>query len=497
VAAPVLRRASCRSQSYTNFISQLQQIDAINDYMSPALPPTRRQAALKGGVYLFGRQIVSIGLKFVGVMLITRVLGPAGYGAYLSAFNIYTYATLLGYAGVGVYLLRYHGEVPEAAYGTAYSVLLAMSLLLIVGIQLSKGLLAAWINVPGFDQVIRVIIFALPFQLISSPAMIRLERQLNYRKVAMLEMLAQFSYYIFAVPMVRLGFGPVSLGYAWLVQAIVICVMTHATSKTYPRFRFDPQAAKQMARYATTFSLANWIWQLRILVNPMIVGPMLGAQAVGLVGMTIGLLEMLSIIRVIAWRLSVAVLGQVQTDLEKLRKSVTEGMELQTLAAGSILLGFAWTGHIIIPLLFGARWLGVMDIYPYVALSYLTTATFNMHSAVLSLINRNIDVAIFAACHILLLVGTTALAVPAVGILGYGYGEIATLPAYFLMHLFLVRAIGVPDYRLTVLWWSAAAIGLFWRQFGLWAIAVPFVALAMPLSLTRLRFFYSQAQMRR
>jgi O-antigen/teichoic acid export membrane protein len=472
-------------------MSQLQQNKIIQHTMSSNSPP-RRQAALKGGAYLFGRQIISVGLKFIGVILITRVLGPAGYGAYLSAYSVYTYVTMLGQVGVGVYLLRHHGDVPETAYGTAYTVLLGTALPIAGAVELGTGVLSSWINVSGFDPVMRVIICALPFQLISVPAIARIERRLDYRKVAMLEILGQVFYYIFAVPLVELGFGPVSLGVAWLVQQVVSCVAAHAASNTFPRFRFNLNAAKDMARYTVGLSFASWIWQLRTLVNPMIVGPALGAQAVGIVGMTIGLLEMLSVIKTIIWRLSIAVLGQVQTDLQKLRKAVTEGMELQTLAVGSILLGFAWIGHIIVPLLFGQRWLGVMDVYPYIALSYLTIATFNMHSALLSLVNRNVDMVIFGACHMVLFAGTAALAVPAFGMVGYGYGEIATLPAYFLMHLFVSRAVGAPDYRLTGLWWSAAAVGLFWRQIGYWAIAVPFIALALPASVTRLRYFLRQ-----
>ena len=93
-----------------------------------------------------------------------------------------------------------------------------------------------------------------------------------------------------------------------------------------------------------------------MLVNPMVVGPALGAQAVGLIGMTIGVLEMLSIIKTIVWRLSVAIFAEVQRDRSKLRQGDRGAMELQTLAIGAILLGFAWTGHIIVPWLFGERW---------------------------------------------------------------------------------------------------------------------------------------------
>lgn len=446
-----------------------------------------RQAALKGGAYLAGRQVVSIGLKFIGVMLITRALGPASYGAYVSAFNVYQYLLLLGQAGVGVYLLRHSGEVPEQAYSTAYTLLGIMSLVILGAAEIGRDDLGALIGVEGFEAVAAIMVLALPFQLLSVPASIRLERALNYKAVATLEIAGQVCFYMLAVPLVLLGYGPVSLAFAWLLQQIVSAVMAHWYIRAFPKFSFHATIAKQILQYATTFSFANWIWQLRMLINPMIVGPALGAEAVGLVGMCIGLLEMLSIIKTIIWRLSVAILAKVQHDIQKLRKAVTEGMELQLLVVGATLLGFGWTGHFIVPWLFGARWAPVMDVYPYIALSYLTVAPFNMHSATLSVLNRNVGLGVYHAVHVVVFASVAYWAVPLYGMVGYGYGELATLPVYFLLHLALARAIGSPDYRLTLLWWAAAAVGLFWRQFGLWAIAVPFLALLTPWSLRKIK----------
>lgn len=451
--------------------------------------PRLRRAALRGGIYLAGRQIVSILLKFVGVLLITRVLGPARYGAYVSGLNVYQYSATISYVGVGVYLLRQEGDVPEMSFGTAYSILMMAGLPLVMAIEMGAGLLANWIGVAGFEAVMRIIILGLPFQLLSIPASVRLERRLDYRSVAMVEIVGQIAFYVLGVPLVLLKFGPSSLAAAWVLQQIVTCFAAHVAAGTYPRFSFNRPTARSIVRYAVDFSVANWIWQARMLVNPMIVGPALGAAAVGIVGMTIGLLEMLSIIKTIAWRLSVAILTRIRSNVERLRTAVTEGMELNVLAVGTILLAFGWTGRFIVPRLFGLRWAGVMEIYPYIALSYLTVAAFNIHSATLSVINRNRGLAIYHIISVTIFAVVAFFAVSKFGIIGYGYAEVATIPAYIVMHIVLARAIGSPDYRLAALWWSGAAIGLFW-QFGLWIIAVPFLVLLMPISLKKLRKYY-------
>jgi len=327
------------------------------------------------------------------------------------------------------------------------------------------------------------------------PASVRLERRLDYRSVAMIEIAGQVAFYVLAVPLVMLKFGPGALALAWVVQQTITCLAAHLASQTYPRFTLNRSVAVGIVRYAADYSVANWIWQLRMLVNPLIVGPALGARAVGIVGMTVGLLEMLSIIKTIAWRLSVAILTKFRSDVERLRTAVTEGMELQVLAVGAILLGFGWVGQFLVPRLFGVRWLGVMEIYPYIALSYLTQAAFNIHSATFSVIGRNRDLAVYHMVSVPIFAAVAYFAVSRVGIVGYGYAELATIPAYFLMHFFLARAIGSPDYRVAVLWWFGAAVGLFWR-IGLWAVAVPFVVLVLPVSLRKLRKLLRDARRR-
>lgn len=449
-----------------------------------------RNSAMKGGAYLVGRQGISVLLKFIGVLLITRVLGPESYGTYVAAASVYQYAVALGSAGVSVYLLRHEGAVPDRTYRTAYTILVAQSLLLTAVFGLGTNMLARWIGVTGFDEVMQVMILALPFQLLMLPASAQLERELDYRSVALLEILGQVSFYLLAVPLVMAGAGPVSLACAWLAQQAASCIAAHWLARRLPRLGFHGATTRRILSYASQFSAANWIWQLRMLVNPMIVGPALGAHAVGLIGMTVGILEILSVVKTIAWRLSVAVLGHIQSDMTRMRKAVADGMELQILAVGTMLLGFGWTGQWIVPWLFGERWLPVMEVYPFIAMGYLTVAAFNMHSAALSVVGRNLDLALCHLLHIAFFASAAALLVPSVGLVGYGYAEIAALPAYLAMNVVLIRITGTPDYRVAALWWGATVIGLLWQQFGPWAIAVPFAALLTPPSLSRLKQIY-------
>lgn len=448
-----------------------------------------RTSAMKGGLFLFGRQVGSIFLKLIGVLLISRVLGPERYGIYVAAFGVYQYALSLGQAGLGICLLRQEGEVTERHYGTLSSLLGFMAIAIVILVVGASGLISSYVGLSGFQPVFVALLLALPLQLMVLPPQVRLERELNYRAVAMVELGGQIIYYVVALPLVLSGFGPMGLAISWVVQQGTTMIIAYVSSKTLPRFAWDKKIAREMASYSISYSLANWTWQLRSLINPLIVAPLLGAYAVGIIGMTVGIMEMLGIIKTIAWRLSVVVIGKFQNDFVRVRQAMTQGMELQTLAIGSMMLGFSWFGHWLIPMVFGARWLPVLIVFPYIALSYLTNAPFNMHSAVMSVMKRNRELAACFVVHVLLFALVARLTVPHFGMIGYGFGELAALPAYLLLHVLLSRRIGSPNYALTAIWWTGAALGLFWREIGWIAIVAPFVALLAPISVKRLRGF--------
>lgn len=438
---------------------------------------------------LLTRRVISIGLKFIGVLLITRVLGPSAYGAYVAAFGIYGYATLVGQFGISVYLIRHAEPLPDRLFANAYALLAALSLLLVLALLAALPILTAWVNIPGFAPIMLVLALALPAQLLAIPAMARLERALNFKTAASIEVAAQLGFYAVAIPAIAAGAGPIALAAAWLTQQILLCAAAHIVTRSCLSFAFDRKLLREMFGYAAAFSFANWIWQLRLLVPPLIVAPTLGAQAVGILGLTIGLLEMLSVLKSIAWRLSIAVLGRLQHDHARLRHAITEGMELQALAIGAILLGFGWLGDWLVPTVFGPHWAGVMAIYPFIALAYFTNALFNLHASTLTLLRRNSDLAWFHTLHIALFAGAAVLLVPTLGLCGYGWAELIALASYPLLHLLLTRAIGSPDYRRTAIWWLGVAVGLFWRELGWWALAAPFLALALPPSPARIRHY--------
>src|ERR687890_2256698 len=188
------------------------------------------------------------------------------------------------------------------------------------------------------------------------------------------------------------------------------------------------------------------------------------------------MVEQLSVLREITWRLSIPALARVQGNLTRMVKAISEGASLQTMVSGMPLVAFGLVAPWVVPALFGSRWLPVLEIYPFIALGYLANSAFNLHSSALYVLQKNWQVTMFHLVHIVLFAGSALLLVRYIGVRGYGWAEVVALPSYVFIHASVVAYIGRPRYAHAAIWFIAWAIPLFgWQFLGPWT-AISIVA---------------------
>jgi len=168
-------------------------------------------------------------------------------------------------------------------------------------------------------------------------------------------------------------------------------------------------------------------------------------------------------------------------DPARLRRSISEGMRLQALLVGLPLAGFGLFAPVGLPFALGHRWAPALSVFPLIAIGCLSNAMFNLHSSVLYLLRRNLQVTWFHCIHIFLFAGSAALLVPRIGFPGYGWAEVAALPSYLVIHWFLVRAIGKPSYGVAALWYSTVTCILLLSFAGEPIRYLGFLLLGLPL----------------
>lgn len=439
-----------------------------------------RAAALKGGAFLAARHAMSLVIHLVGVALLTRAVGPSHYGIYVGALGVQTYLYNVGQSGLVVYLIRHGGELDAADFDQAFTLLALIGVVLAVTVFFLLPVVEARIGIASFAEVGRVLIGVLPIQLLGLVPMGRLERALNYKAIAPAELAGYVMFYLVALPLAHSGIGEWAPVAGFWAQQLLLAGMLYRIARYRPHFRWDAHRVREMLSYGIRYSGANWIWQTRELVNPLIVGRFLGPTSVAYVALTVRLVEALSFLKGVGWRVSLAVLGQIQSDAHRMARAASDAMRLQVLVLGAVLTGFGLVSHWAIPRLLGPEWTMVTSIYPFVALSYLTHSIFQMEVAMLGVVGMNRQVAVFHLTHLALFAGAALVLVPRLGPVGYGWSEVVALAGYLVLHVQVSQALEAPEYTLTGVWWAAFVSLIFSRQLGWFCLVIPIAALLWP-----------------
>lgn len=428
-----------------------------------------------GGSFLLFRQGLSIIISFFGVILLTRLIGPSNYGLYNAAMGIYLFIYHLAQFGINVYLIRKEGEIEDEEYNTAFTFLIVVSFLAVIFSEALIPFLGKWTRLDGFNKVAMVIFLCYPVSLANLIPISKLERELDYKRVALIELFAQIIYYLVGLPLAFFGAGVWAPVAGWWAQQLFVVSLSSFLTKYMPRFQFKRNLLKNMFIYGLSYSISLWVWQFRNLVNPLIVGRFVGASGVGYVALAIRIVEMLTFVKGVVWRISIAVMGKLQKERERILEVINEGMRIQLLAIFSLVLPFSIISKWIIHLFFGDKWMPVLQIFPFIAMSYIVNSVFSLHSSALYTIGKNKEVALFHLIHIILFSGGAFILIPETGLLGYGFGEFIAFLSYGAIHYLLVKNFGMPRYSIPFFWLISLSLPLFHETFGI------FIYLTIPL----------------
>jgi O-antigen/teichoic acid export membrane protein len=445
--------------------------------------PTFRQQVFRGGAFLAARHAIGTVVSTAGTLLVTHLIGPSQYGLFVAALGVFAFFNFVAQWGVNIYLIRREGPTDDRDYDVAFTLLLSLGFAAASLGMLSMGLVQRWAGHPGFAPLAIGLFAGLPLGVLTIIPSARIERAMDYSRLAAVEVTNVLVLHATSVMAALAGFAAWSPVTGWWVQQVVGAALLFWLAGYRPRLMWDPARVKSMLSFGLGYCTSLWVFQLRSLLNTVVVLPLAGPAAVGCVGLASKFVEALSLLKNMTWRLSIPALTRLNGDPVRMLRALTDGMRLQVLGVGGMLASFAIVAPYLLPRLFGAQWpewAGSMDIFPYIALSMLVNTFFGLHSSVLYVLGRNWLVTIFHAVHVALLFAAAWYFVPRYGLLGVGYAEIVAFGSYLLMHIFVKRVVGSPEYRIAAVWCAALSLLLFSRQLGWMAYAGVLAAALWP-----------------
>jgi O-antigen/teichoic acid export membrane protein len=410
-----------------------------------------KQALLRGGLYLSLRQALTMVLSMISVLVITRTLGPEHYGWIVIAISFNILMTNLADLGLKVYLIRKPGDCPKQLQQEVLALLIIMGTILALSCVLTAPLIAVWTKIPELRLILLAMAPAILIDTCVGAPLGMLERTLQYQRSSFAEIGSLLLYYAAAIPLVLLGWDVWGIVVAHLLRSILQAVIAFVS---YPIRPIYPKNFKELQRalyYGIGFSGAMWIVQGRGLIIPLLLGRFIGTEAVGLVGATNRIADMLAFVKAIAWQLGISGFAKLQEDPSAMRNALSRAMTYQTFLLLPPLGLFTCLSPILVPLVLGHKWNGIVDLFPFVAFVFLMKGVFDLHALVLFSMGRNLDVFTFNLVSLGIISSAIAVLGNALHIWGYAAAEIISLIAFVLLHLRISRIIGSPSYK-PVVW---------------------------------------------
>lgn len=316
--------------------------------------------ALSGAVLLGARGVLLRALGLVGNIVLARMLVPRQFGVVAFGATFLTFAGFLSDAGLAAGLIRR----PNAPTKRELEAVLALQ----VAGTAAVALLVAAVGIPlgQIGRVTAVMVASLPLNALRTPAAIVLERRLDYRPLALVELADAFFYFAWAIVTVKLGWGVWGLATAMLARGVGgTGVMTLVSPVRRLRPRWDIGAVRLVLAFGVRYQLVSLANVARDEGLNLGTAGIIGVSGLGLWSLAEKLLVVPFLLFTSLWRVSFPAMSRLVSSDVDVRETVRRGISIGLVLTGALLAPLAAAAHVGVPVLFGHRWEGAAAVIPW------------------------------------------------------------------------------------------------------------------------------------
>jgi PST family polysaccharide transporter len=176
---------------------------------------------------------------------------------------------------------------------------------------------------------------------------------------------------------------------------------------------WDWKEARTQVEYGLGYATSTWIWELRGLASPLVIGKLLGPEAVALIALSTKLITMMGAAKFAIYRVYMSLLARLAAiDPTRIKGAIEAGLHLQVVVLGIPLVGLIAKGPEIIGSVLGAQGLPVLGIVPFIAIGQMVNAGFSLHSSALYVFGKNREVGLFHLLHVAIFIPRHGVSLP-------------------------------------------------------------------------------------
>ena len=327
-----------------------------------------RSRAATGVALLGARGVLVYAVGIVANLVLARLLVPRDFGLVALGTTVLVVGMFIAYGGFSAALIRRreHPTVPEleSVFGVqlAIAVVIAMA---VMGVALPAG---------EDGLVVATMALAVPLVVLRTPAVIMLERRLEYRVIATADVLEGLVYYAWAVGTVAAGMGVWGMATAVVVRAAVgTATVLIASPMKLVRPRWGWSDVRPLLGFGVKFQAATVAAIAREQLLNVAIAAVAGLATLGVWNLAWRVLQVPSLLFATVGRVAFAALSRLLDAREDPRPVLERSLAVLVAVTGVVVVGMVSVAPAL-PAIVGEGWEDVPAVLLWSGIALLVAA---------------------------------------------------------------------------------------------------------------------------
>lgn len=297
-------------------------------------------------------QIITLIVQIV----LARILLPDQFGAISILLVFINIANVFIQKGFASSLIR-KKDICSDDYDSAFVISEIIAVVCIVLLWLGSGLVESFYHIESLGLYLRVLSFCLVFGALYSIQNAELVREMQFKQIFIRSVIASISSGVIGIVMAMLGMGIWSLVIQSLSQQIISCLTTYFVCNWKPRFCFSKKSFYELYSFGSKILVAELISVFVENIRTLIIGRRFSPEDLAYYdrGQTYPATAMRSIYDTIS-SVMLPVFSKIQSEKEKLARSVEISLKISMYIVCPLFFGFAVVSRPFTILLLTEKW---------------------------------------------------------------------------------------------------------------------------------------------
>ncbi|NNF66978.1 MAG: lipopolysaccharide biosynthesis protein [Gammaproteobacteria bacterium] len=343
-----------------------------------------RQAVITGLRWLTTARFVAQVSSWAVTLIVIRLLTPADYGLHAMVAVLYSLLIRISQSGVDRAISR-HPDFKDSNLSQLLGFYLLLNFALFVAVWFVAPLVAAYYQEPRVVLLLRVLAFGFVITLFKLIPVGLVWRELDYRTHAIASLIGTVSGSLVTLGIAIAGYGVWALIIGNLVVpgSAAIYLQLKKRWLVLPRFSFGESFS--IVKYAWTIGAGFFVWQFAWGLDVLLGGKQIAAAELGFYVVAIHLCAMpLDKVVPLANEILYPAYSRLQSDPAAINQYFQKSLVSICFVLFPAFLGLAAISEWLVPVVFGANWIGIERIMLIVALAMPFRVLLSMCNPVLN-----------------------------------------------------------------------------------------------------------------